>query len=128
MTIVRHFIFGALAILILSHPARSQEAADGDRLFRTRCGACHSLDAGQNRIGPSLAGVFNRGAGKAEGARYSDGLRNSGLIWDDATLDRYLANPKQVVPSTTMVFSLSDEAQRRAIIAFLRDQAASSPK
>lgn len=103
--------------------AQAQDAAaDGERLFRTRCASCHSVEPGQNRIGPSLAGVFGREAGKVAGARYSDGLKASGIVWGDETLDRYLDNPRQVVPGSTMVFAMRDAIQRAAIIAYLRDR------
>ncbi|WP_223861830.1 c-type cytochrome, partial [Geminicoccus harenae] len=49
-----------LAAQAMPSPALAQQAADGERLFRTRCGTCHSIEPGQNRVGPSLAGVLGR--------------------------------------------------------------------
>jgi hypothetical protein len=71
-------------------------------------------------IGPSLFGVVNRPAGHEPGFHYSEANKNSGLTWDPATLDRYLAAPRQVVPGTFMTFpGLKDPSQRAEVIAFL---------
>lgn len=106
------------ACLIIS-ASHAQEADEGERLFRQRCASCHGTQPGQSRIGPHLAQLANRRAGSVEGARYSSALRDAGLTWDEATLDRFLANPRAAVPGTTMSFSVPNEAQRRSIIAFL---------
>ncbi|WP_191062019.1 c-type cytochrome [Geminicoccus harenae] len=100
-------------------PALAQQAADGERLFRTRCGTCHSIEPGQNRVGPSLAGVLGRAAGTLEGARYSPALRESGIVWSSETIDAYLADPRQLVPGTTMTVGLRAPAERAAVIAYL---------
>ena len=121
MTIARSLAPLTMLGLIIAAPAFAQQSpADGERLFRTRCGACHAVQPGQNRLGPHLAGLFGRTAGSVEGARYSAALRTSGLVWNDETLDRYLANPRGAVAGTTMTVSLSDSGQRAAIIAYLR--------
>lgn len=99
--------------------ALAQDAAQGEDLFRTRCGSCHSLEAGQNRLGPSLAGVVGRTAGSVEGARYSPALKASGIVWDEQSLDSYLASPRQMVAGTTMTVGVPNATQRGAIIAYL---------
>ncbi len=91
------------------------QRADGERLFRQRCGVCHSTEAGQNRAGPHLSGSI-------EGARYSVAMQNSGIVWDSQSLDRFLAVPRQTVAGTTMTVGVPDEAQRAAIIAYLERQ------
>ncbi len=120
----------ALSILLAPGLARSQApAADGQRLFQTRCGTCHSVQPGQNRVGPTLAGMFGRKAGIVPGARYSDALRKADITWSEETLDAYLNDPRRLVPNTTMTVSLRDPAQRRAVIDYLRGlpQPASAP-
>ncbi|KGM31143.1 c-type cytochrome, partial [Inquilinus limosus] len=107
------------ALLGAPSPAAAQDAAGGERAFRTRCGTCHSLEAGQNRAGPSLAGVVGRKAGSVQGARYSKALQESGITWDAQSLDRFLADPRGAVPGTSMTARLTDAAQRAAIIAHL---------
>lgn len=123
--------------IALCAPARAQDAGanppaaaapEGEQVFRTRCGSCHSLEAGQNRIGPSLAGIYGQPAGKVEGARYSPGMRSATVTWDEARLDAYLANPRDVVPGSTMTFALRDAAQRQAVIAYLRAQQSAKPQ
>ncbi|WP_183924087.1 c-type cytochrome [Rhizobium mongolense] len=101
-------------------PGAGAGQSGGERLFRTRCGTCHSANSGENRMGPHLSGLLGRSAGTIEGARYSKALGGSGIVWDEERLQAFLANPRQVVPGTTMTVSIRDEAQRSAIIAYLR--------
>jgi cytochrome c len=111
----------ALLVLAALPPAHAQQA-EGERLFLQRCGACHAIDPARRTVGPHLAGVVGRAAGTVEGARYSAALRESGIVWDGATLDTFLAAPRRAVPGTTMTVSVPDAAQRAAIIAYLQSQ------
>ena len=106
--------------LALAHTdARAQ---DGSRVFN-QCKACHSLDAGVNRVGPSLAGVSGRAAGTGEGFRYSDAMKNSGITWDSDTLSEYLADPRGYIPGNRMAFrGVRDEGQRAAVIEYVLSQ------
>jgi cytochrome c len=62
-------------------------------VFRA-CTACHTLEPGLHRTGPSLAGVFGREAGTAEGfSRYSDALKSADLVWREGALNGFLADP-----------------------------------
>ncbi|WP_404420372.1 c-type cytochrome [Thalassospira australica] len=108
-------------IFLFPIAAHSQQP-DGERLFRLRCGGCHALDAGENRTGPSLNDITGKPAARLDGVRYSDALRQSGLIWDSETLDAFLANPRDVVAGTRMTIRVPDPAQRAAIIEFLSTQ------
>ncbi|MDN3647155.1 c-type cytochrome [Pontixanthobacter aestiaquae] len=86
-----------------------------------QCVACHRVEPGKNGIGPSLAGVYGAKAGHVGDYAYSSALRESGLIWDAATLDRYLENPRKVVPNTKMTYSGMRSAEDRArIVAYLQ--------
>lgn len=86
-----------------------------------QCRACHSPEPGQNGVGPSLAGVFGSKAAAIPGYNFSPAMQRSGLTWDEATLDRYLKAPRQVVPGTRMSFpGIQDDAQRAAVIAYLK--------
>ena len=103
-------------------PAESAPVAAAPRpqMFAV-CAACHSVDPGQNGLGPSLAGIFGADAGHAAGFNYSDAMEGSGLTWDEATLNRFLENPREVVPGTTMAYpGLKNAAQRQAIIDYLK--------
>lgn len=120
ITRARAFLAALLAAAGLLLPdAASAQQADGERLFRQRCGACHSLEPGQNRAGPHLSGVIGRTAGSVEGARYSAALRESDIVWDGGTLDTFLAAPRQMVPGTSMTVGVPNAAQRAAIIGYL---------
>ena len=114
----------AALLPLVAIPAAAQEAAEGERLFRARCAACHAAGPGPVRIGPPLAGVVGRTAGSAEGARTSPALRQSGLVWSAQTLDAYLADPRRAVPGTTMTVALRDAGERAAVVAYLAGLAA----
>lgn len=100
------------------------DAAKGEKVFK-KCKTCHSLEAGKNKIGPSLAGVFGRTAAGAEGfKKYSDALKSSGVVWDEASIDSFLAKPKDFIPGNKMKFAgLKKEDQRKDVIAYLKQAA-----
>jgi cytochrome c len=88
-----------------------------------QCMSCHSVEPGKNGIGPSLHGVVGRKAASLPGFAYSPALRNSGLTWDEATLDKWLTNPMKDVPGTKMIFAgLPDAAKRKEVIDYLAAQ------
>ena len=96
------------------------DAAKGKVAFLT-CQTCHSIDAGVNKIGPSLHGVVGRSAGTIAGFSYSAANKNSGITWTPDKLFQYLEKPQRVVPGTKMTFPGFDEPQKRAdVIAYLQ--------
>jgi cytochrome c len=113
----------ALVSPLLSGLDRASAAGDPERgaqAFRA-CLACHSLEPGQHRTGPSLAGVFGRKAGTAEGfRRYSPALKAADVVWNQATLDVWIADPQAFIPGNRMAFRGLPDAQARAdLIAYL---------
>lgn len=109
-----------LVILVNQSVWAEGDATAGEKVYK-KCKACHSLDAGKNKVGPSLHGIVGRPAAQVEGYKYSKALMESGLTWDDATLDKYLAKPKELVPKTKMAFpGLKKEADRQNVIAYLK--------
>jgi cytochrome c len=101
-------------------PSQAQDAAKGKKVF-AKCMACHAVEAGKNKVGPTLHGIVGRKAGTVEGFSYSDAMKNSGLTWDDATLDKYLTSPKTAVPGNKMVFpGLPKPDDRANVIAYLK--------
>ena len=103
------------------------ELERGARMFRF-CAGCHSLKAGEFRLGPPLAGLIGRRAGGVAGYRYSKALRQSGIVWDATTLDGWLANPKKFVPGNRTPFSgVRNARARAALIAFLASATRKKP-
>lgn len=101
-------------------PAPAAAAAVTEPAAFAVCKACHSVEPGDHGIGPSLAGVFGAKAASQPGFDYSDPMESSGLVWNQATLDRYLEDPRNVVPGTTMAFGgVKDDAKRQAIIDYI---------
>ncbi|WP_324262218.1 c-type cytochrome [Altererythrobacter sp. H2] len=85
-----------------------------------QCASCHAVVPGKNGIGPSLAGVVGAKSGQEPSFAYSTAMRQSGLVWDEATLDAYLKDPRAVVPGTKMAYAgLTDDAARAELIAWL---------
>ena len=105
----------------LSATEPAGDAARGKFVFEHRCTGCHALDA--NREGPRLRDAYGRKAGSVQGFEYSDGLKRSGVIWSEATLERWLTDPDGVVPGNNMSFATPKAADRRDVIAYLREVA-----
>jgi len=101
--------------------APAKDAVRGRETFEKRCTGCHALDS--IKAGPPLRNVYGRKAGKDAKFAYSDALRGSTVIWDEATLDRWLADTDSVVPDNEMPFRLGDPADRANIVAYLRQLA-----
>jgi cytochrome c len=104
--------------LIEAASAVPGDASNGKLVFEKRCTGCHAME--EDREGPRLAGVYGRRAGSVPGFTYSDGLKNSGLIWTDAKLEKWLSGPDQLVPDTLMDFYVPKAAERRDLIAYFK--------
>lgn len=87
-----------------------------------KCMACHQVGLNaRNGVGPVLNGSVGRHAGTYPGYNYSAAMRNSGLVWDEQTLTRYLRAPREVVPGTRMAFAgLNDDQELADVIAYLK--------
>jgi hypothetical protein len=116
----------ALTIVLLAGTGMSCRAAGdpdrGKRVYQQSCAVCHSAGLEGQPVtgqGPLLAGVVGRRAASLGNFGYSKALQASGLTWDEATLDHFLAAPGTLVPGTTMVVSLADPADRADLVAFL---------
>lgn len=113
------------AVLLAAVPALAQAAGDpaaGEKVFN-QCKACHTLEAGKNRVGPSLHGVVGRKAGSVEGFAYSPAMKAYAQDWTPENLDKYLADPKAAVPGNKMAFAgLKKPEDRANVIAYLSQQ------
>ncbi len=111
-----------LSIGFAALPAGAGDAKRGAESYRA-CVACHSLEPDVHLTGPSLDGAWGRKAGTAERyIRYSKALKESGIVWDETTLNAWLAGPADLVPGTYMVLRMMprDEGERGDLIAFLK--------
>ena len=110
---------------VVPHAAFAQGNADnGKAIFAGQCAACHYVDKDRgDPLGANLDGFFGRPAGseKTYQTQYSSALKNSGLTWDAATLDKWLTYPAGLVPGTRMAGfpGLSSETERAEVIAYL---------
>ena len=97
------------------------DAAAGEKTYR-KCKACHTLEeGGKNKVGPNLFGLFGATAGAVEGYKYSSAMKESGVVWDETTLDQFLTKPRAFIAKTKMAFpGLKSEEDRANIIAYLK--------
>ncbi len=117
---IRPLVFAAVLAGVTSPAVAAGDPANGAALFRGRCAACHSAIAATPKpSAPTLAGVVGRKAASLGGARYSAALKASGLVWTPPTLERYLADPRTVVPGGMMLVKLSQPQDRADMIAYL---------
>jgi cytochrome c oxidase assembly protein subunit 11 len=99
-------------------------AVDGQKIFTSRCAGCHALD--KTIVGPPLAGIVGRKAASTLHYPYSAALKNSGIVWDAASLDKWLAGAQQDIPGALMPVSIGDARTRADIVAYLQSE--SEPK
>lgn len=123
---LRKSVFAVVASAILFVvPAHAEgDAAAGAKVFN-QCKACHDVEKGVNKVGPTLKGVFGRKAAAVADYKYSEAMiakGAEGLVWDEANLTTYLANPKAFVPKTKMAFAgLKKPEDIANVIAFLKE-------
>jgi cytochrome c len=112
----------AITTLVLA-AGNAWSAGDAERgatLFQA-CMACHSTAPGVHMTGPSLAQVWGQKAGTVAGfSRYSDAMKRANVVWNETTLDQWLANPDAFIHGTSMTFPGIRETQgRQDVIAYL---------
>lgn len=119
--------FLAIASLAVAGTAMAQQAAGDPARGRTvyaRCAACHDLNTGATRLGPSLKGVVGRTSGTMPNFNYSQALKDKAVVWNGETLDAFLAAPAKYVPGNRMAFPpLANPQDRADLIAFLEQSA-----
>lgn len=118
---MRHVLLSLALLLSAMADARAGDPKAGETIFK-RCFACHAVgEEAKTKVGPVLNGLIGRKAGTYEGYSYTDANKNSGLVWDEATLAKYLKNPKAMIPGTKMVFpGLRKDEEIDDLIAYLK--------
>jgi cytochrome c len=104
-------------------PADQVDPAVAEAQFKKSCGTCHVAAAdAPPRQGPNLFAVVDRAAGGAAGFKYSPAFvkGSAGIVWDEATLDRWLADPASVIPGAMMMYKQADPDKRRLVIEYLK--------
>jgi cytochrome c len=110
---------GAALIATFAFGGAKGDVIAGRAAFEKRCGGCHALAS--DKEGPRLAGVVGRKAGAVSAFPYSDAVKKSAVVWNEAVLDKWLTDPEKVIPESDMAFRLDSAAERAAIIAFLKE-------
>jgi len=105
----------------VAQDARGTEGDTGQQAFNNACRTCHIMREGDNRLGPNLHKVVGRKAGSLPDYPFSSAMKEAGFVWDEEKLDRFIANPDEVVPGNGMkpYGGLSSSDERKKIIAFL---------
>lgn len=106
--------------LILIAALAAGDPRAGEAVY-SRCLGCHAIE--HNRTGPKHCGVVGRRAGSVAGYEYSVAMKKSKIVWNERMLDRFLANPLEIVPGSTMTYAGVPEPKDRAdLIAYLGNQ------
>jgi len=111
-----------MSVILIFSVANAGDPANGKKVFK-KCVACHSLDEGKNKIGPSLYNLLDRKAGSVEGYKYSKAMKNSDVVWDEESLDKFLTKPRKFIKRTKMSFrGIKKKSLRDDLISFLKQK------
>ena len=117
-------VMATLALSVAPRVAEAQQAKApvAPAAFNNACRTCHSIKEGDHRIGPSLHKIFGSKAGSRPGFNSSGAMKNSGLTWNESTLDKFIENPESVAPNNAMkpYSGLPDAAARKEIVTYLK--------
>ena len=121
-----------MAYMLSSHSSLSQEsvsqakeATSEQQVFNNACRTCHTIKEGDNRQGPNLYKIIGRKAGSLPDYNYSSAMKGAGFVWDKEKLERFIANPDEVVPGNNMkpYGGLASSDDRTRIVSFLQSVA-----
>lgn len=118
-----------MGCMLSSHSSLSQENASEQQVFNNACRTCHTTKEGDNRQGPNLYRIVGRKAGSLSDYNYSSAMKGAGFVWDKEKLERFIANPDEVVPGHNMkpYSGLASADERTKIIAFLQSVSTGQP-
>ena len=128
-------MLSGIAYLLLSSPSVSvgqepvpqgTEVTSGQQVFNNLCRTCHSTKEGDNRLGPHLHRIVGRKAGSLPNYGYSSAMKGANFVWDEQKLERFIANPDEMVPGNSMTpyGGMASANSRAKVIAFLKSLAA----
>jgi cytochrome c len=111
----------AIATILLgsSTALAAGDPAAGKSVFASHCAICHSINPGENKTGPSLAGIVGSKSGTVPGFNFSSAMKNAGVTWGDTSLDKFLANPTGFIHGAMMFVALPNGNDRQNVIAYL---------
>ncbi|MBV8634956.1 MAG: c-type cytochrome [Burkholderiaceae bacterium] len=112
------FLLLLVAVLPQTPTFAAGDAIHGGQLYQAKCTACHSID--YNGVGPAHKHLFGRKAGSMADYNYSPALQASKVIWDEKTIDKWLANPQKFIPGQKMGFQVASPEERADLIAYLK--------
>jgi len=126
---VRSFLaVGAIVLAVSTSHALAQDLTAGEAVFR-KCQPCHDVgEAAKNKLGPELNGLDGRKAGTVENGTYSQGMKDSGITWNEPAFREFVSNPAAKVPGTTMLLSVRDEKEIGDLWAYLKQFGADGKK
>src|ERR671930_516447 len=125
---VRALVIGAMILAVPTCHAVAQDLAAGEAAFR-KCQPCHDVgETAKNKLGPELNGLDGKKAGTAEGYAYSDGNKNSGIVWSEGSFKEYLENPQEKISGTKMILSVKNEKEIEDLWVYLKQFGADGKK
>ena len=114
-------IMGIITFILIFSIANAGDPVKGKKVFR-KCVACHSLQEGKNKMGPPLNNLLGRKAGSMKGYKYSKAMKNSDVVWNEESLDKFLTKPRKFIPKTKMSFrGIKKKSLRDDLISFFKN-------
>lgn len=110
------------ALMSVAVAAKEEASEEGKLAFNNACRTCHSFKPNDNRLGPTLHGIVGRKSGSLDGFQFSSAMKSADITWDDSSLDKFIANPDQVVHGNAMkpYGGIADASERHKIVDYLK--------
>ena len=123
------FLAIALTVAVAATAGTANAGSEqGEKLFKKKCGTCHSIEPGKHKIGPSLAGVVGKKAGTSDFTKYKAFKGGTDIVWDDENLGAWITDQKAFLKDkgisggTAMSAKIKKEEDREAIIKYLKGE------